>query len=225
MKTCSKCGDEKSINEFSKGNDKDGLSYWCKKCVSECSRKYYLDRNEINPDYLKEYYQENKERFKDNQKRYQKNNPEKGNIRMRNWRKNNPNRAKENQKNYRSLSKYKEKRNKSLKLRRLNDPVFRLNSNMSSVIRRSLKGNKNGNTWNKLVGYDTLQLKQHIEAQFKEGMAWDNYGKWHIDHRVPVSLFNITSAKSKGFKKCWALENLQPMWEKDNLKKSNKIFC
>ena len=22
---------------------------------------------------------------------------------------------------------------------------------------------------------------QHIESQFKEGMSWNNYGKWHID--------------------------------------------
>ena len=55
-------------------------------------------------------------------------------------------------------------------------------------------------------------------------MTWQNYGKWHIDHVIPKSLFNINGAKSKGFKKCWALENLQPLWADENLKKNNKLF-
>ena len=62
--------------------------------------------------------------------------------------------------------------------------------------------------------------------QFKPGMTWDNYGKngWVLDHRIPVSLFNINGIKSKGFKKCWALENLQPLWEKENISKGDKLF-
>lgn len=110
------------------------------------------------------------------------------------------------------------------KNRRRNDPVFRLNCNISTAIYQSLKGNKNGQPWEKLVGYDCKELKKYLEAQFKDGMTWDNYGKWHLDHRIPVSLFNITGIKSKGFKKCWQLSNLQPLWEKENLEKSNKLF-
>jgi len=58
------------------------------------------------------------------------------------------------------------------------------------------------------------------------GMTWEKYlkGEIHIDHIIPISLFNIISIKSKGFKKCWSLENLQPLWAKDNLKKKNKLF-
>lgn len=30
-------------------------------------------------------------------------------------------------------------------------------------------------------------LRAHIEAQFVEGMTWDNYGKgWHIDHKKTI---------------------------------------
>lgn len=88
------------------------------------------------------------------------------------------------------------------------------------------KRRKDGLFWEKIVGYDTQELKEHLENQFKDGMTWDNYGRngWHIDHKIPISLFVITSAKCKGFKKCWGLENLQPLWEKENISKSNHLF-
>jgi hypothetical protein len=35
LKICTKCKKPKSINEFYKGNDKDGFTYWCKKCHNE----------------------------------------------------------------------------------------------------------------------------------------------------------------------------------------------
>ena len=36
----------------------------------------------------------------------------------------------------------------------------------------------------------TSQLKEHIEKQFVDGMSWDNWGEWHIDHIKPVSKFD-----------------------------------
>ena len=35
-------------------------------------------------------------------------------------------------------------------------------------------------------GCDMATFRAHLESQFKEGMLWDNYGDWHIDHRVPL---------------------------------------
>ena len=89
---------------------------------------------------------------------------------------------------------------------------------------KSLKRQKNGYHWERLVNYTRNDLIYHIEKQFKDGMTWENYGKWHIDHRIPISIFNINGIKSKGFKEAWKLENLQPMWEKENLEKHNKLF-
>jgi len=53
-------------------------------------------------------------------------------------------------------------------------------------------------------------------------MTWANYGEWHIDHKRPISSFNIVSVDCKEFGECWALENLQPLWADENLRKSNK---
>jgi len=52
-------------------------------------------------------------------------------------------------------------------------------------------------------------------------MTWDNYGTWHIDHIRPDSWFHYDSVNHEDFKKSWMLDNLQPLWAKDNLMKSN----
>src|SRR5882672_6840732 len=40
-----------------------------------------------------------------------------------------------------------------------------------------------------LLGYTKVELYAHLEAQFREGMSWLNYGKggWEVDHIRPVA--------------------------------------
>ncbi len=66
-------------------------------------------------------------------------------------------------------------------------------------------------------------LIAHLESLFQPSMTWENYGKWHIDHKRPIASFNFTSYEDPEFKECWALNNLQPMWAKENMSKGNKI--
>lgn len=40
-KICTKCKNEKPLNQFCKGNDKDDLNYQCKKCQHEFYKIYY----------------------------------------------------------------------------------------------------------------------------------------------------------------------------------------
>lgn len=98
-----------------------------------------------------------------------------------------------------------------------------LNCCIRAVVAFSIKGNKNGRSWEKLVGYSLEDLRRHIEKHFSPGMSWNNYGKWHIDHIIPKSAFNFLYPEDIDFEKCWALKNLQPLWAKDNLSKHNKL--
>jgi hypothetical protein len=100
----------------------------------------------------------------------------------------------------------------------------KVNFNFSRRMRKSLNGIKESKSWETLVDYSLEELKLHLERQFTEGMSWDNYGEWHIDHIIPVSSFNIQTLDDENFKKCWSLENLQPLWAEQNIKKSNKIL-
>jgi hypothetical protein len=75
-----------------------------------------------------------------------------------------------------------------------------------------------------ILQYTPEELIIHLESQFKDAMSWDNYGEWHVDHKLPITSFNIEEMGDKEFMKCWALENLQPMWGEENIRKSNKIL-
>ena len=103
------------------------------------------------------------------------------------------------------------------------DPKFRLCRNISNAIYIALRGNKSGRHWEDLVGYSLNQLRAHLGKQLKEGMTWENYGLWHIDHRIPISVHNFTEIEHADFKRCFALKNLQPMWSEDNFKKHAKL--
>ena len=59
-----------------------------------------------------------------------------------------------------------------------------------------------------MLGFSATELKQHIESLFTEGMSWDNYGEWHIDHIKRVSEFDKNSSPSI----VNALSNLRPLW-------------
>lgn len=107
--------------------------------------------------------------------------------------------------------------------KRKTDIAYRLGKNMSRLIHHTLKNGKYGWKWEDTVGYTGQELKAHLEKRFKNGMSWDNYGKWHVDHIIPKSAFHYESYNDIDFKRCWSLTNLQPMWGKENILKKNKL--
>lgn len=106
--------------------------------------------------------------------------------------------------------------------RRRQNPMIQLSFNTSTAISISLKTNKQGH-WEDLVGYSLQQLQRHLEKQFTQGMTWKNYGEWHIDHKIPKSAFNFSKPEHIDFKRCWALSNLEPLWQTDNQLKWAKL--
>lgn len=113
---------------------------------------------------------------------------------------------------------------KNLKIKRKINHTFRLKNNVRSRLIQflnSLNIHKDNKTFD-IVGCSPELLKEHIEKQFKEGMSWDNYGLygWHIDHIIPLSL---AKTEEEVYKLCH-YTNLQPLWAKENLSKSNKIL-
>jgi hypothetical protein len=116
----------------------------------------------------------------------------------------------------------REVRNKWFKERAASDPAFALNRRVRHAVCQSLRGGKAGRSWQTLVGYSLDELRAHLEAQFTDGMSWENAGKWHVDHRRPLSSFKITGPDCPEFRAAWALENLQPLWARDNLRKGAK---
>ncbi len=138
------------------------------------------------------------------------------------------NRNKPNKRRERYLKEYAKRpgviqnRNEYFRIRSSEDPKFNLNLRMKTAVLLALGGKKAGRKWEFLVGYTLRELMSHLESLFLRGMSWDNIGEWHIDHKKPKSLFNYTCPEDNEFKKCWTLENLQPLWAEDNMKKGSK---
>jgi len=95
---------------------------------------------------------------------------------------------------------------------------------MRTSLYQSLRGIKNRRSWKSIVGYDWEDLKNHLEKKFTNGMSWKRFlkGEIHIDHIKPINSFSFSNFNDD-FKRCWSLENLQPLWKIDNLKKGRKL--
>lgn len=105
------------------------------------------------------------------------------------------------------------------KLRRQKDELFKMKDNISSLIRKSLKGYKNKTKSEDILKCSIIEFKIYIELMFKENMSWSNHGEWELDHIIPVC-----SAKTK--EELFMLNhytNFQPLWKNENRSKSGKL--
>lgn len=105
------------------------------------------------------------------------------------------------------------------------NPLLQKERNVKSAIRYGFKKNgwDVGSRLYLIIGLTFEDYKKHIESQWEEGMTWDNYGirqgQWVIDHIIPIS-----SAQDEiELLKLFHYTNARPMWQDDNVRKSNKI--
>jgi hypothetical protein len=146
----------------------------------------------------KTWYEQNKEHRKEYLKEYRENNIEKIRKTKRDYERN----------------------------RKARDPLYKLISNFRTAIYQVLKESnvvKNEHYFD-VLPYSQEELIQHLENQFTDDLTWDNYGEWHVDHIIPISSFNIQEMGDEEFIKCWSLENLQPLWGEENIRKSNSVL-
>jgi len=157
---------------------------------------------------------------------WHRNNKEKARFAVRKWRLKNLDVDKRNYKAWASKNKGKRREidRKWYKKTWESKPIFRLlklhRSRIGYILKRlNLRKRISSNS---LIGCSPKELKTHIELQFLEGMTWENHGLygWHVDHIKPLSSFDLTQTEQQ--KIAFHYTNLQPLWAKDNILKSNK---
>ncbi len=112
------------------------------------------------------------------------------------------------------------KRERSKERRQMNID-YRIKINLRGRIYKAIKRNSKSESTLVLIGCSIEELKVYLSSMFVEGMSWDNYGKWHIDHIIPCASFDLNDTEQQ--KRCFHYTNLQPLWAIDNIKKSNKL--
>ena len=75
----------------------------------------------------------------------------------------------------------------------------------------------------KYLGCSITEARLYLQKRFKKGMQWNNYGSaWHIDHIIPLAKWDLTQEEQR--MRAANILNLQPMWARDNLKKSARLL-
>lgn len=164
------------------------------------AREYYRKNKEAVKSRAKLASEEVKQRKRDRTKKWNAKNRMRYAATRRAWLKRNPER----------LAKYR--------TQAASKPIQRVTSNLRRRLREFLK--LCGKRTSAFFGCTGAQLKAHIEAQFTKGMSWENYGQWHVDHVVPCAAFDLTDPRHAAI--CFNWQNLQPLWAKDNMGKSDK---
>jgi hypothetical protein len=187
----------KPLIEFTKCKTcSNGVRNACKSCTRKYMIKYQSDNLDKITEYHKNYKLINAEKNKEYLTNY--NTKPETKLKKRKY-------YEENVQYYRDLEKT-EKRKKYRYNYNKNSHTLKWRLFLNGTLKR-LGKNKEGKTID-LLGYSALELKEHLESLFTEGMTWNNYGEWHIDHIRPVSSFN----KNTPVKVVNALNNLQPLW-------------
>ena len=148
MKTCPKCKETKSLEEFSKNNNrKDGKCFACKNCI----KRYREENKERIAERKREYYQENKDHVAECGKKYRQNNREKISQRKAEYYQNNKEKIAEHRAEYyqnnkesfkkRYYANEDERKEIRMEYKRKN-PVVIQAIELSSAVRRRAKDKK-----------------------------------------------------------------------------------
>ena len=170
-------------------------------------------------EYSRDYYKRNRKKFLKNSQKYRDNNPEK----VKDYEKNKRPKESKSKRNAQYWLENKEQLTEYHRQyqheREKVDIQYKLKRRLRSRLSKLVKGNKPYSSVDAL-GCSIVEFRKHLESLWTDGMSWDNYGKWHIDHKIPCFAFNLT--KVDDVKKCFHFSNMQPLWASDNLKKGIK---
>jgi hypothetical protein len=107
-----------------------------------------------------------------------------------------------------------------IKQKNRTDPVFKMLNKIRNGTYRAFnfaKIKKNSRSF-ELLGCSMEEFISHFNALFKEGMNWENHGKWEIDHIVPLAIIQMDELDL--VKKLCHYTNLQPLWKTDHERKT-----
>ena len=124
-------------------------------------------------------------------------------------------------KEYVQSDEYRARRSERRKALWRTNPNFRLSELLRSRLAYSLRNKSKLGSAVTLLGCSLHDAIAHIESQFEQGMSWENWGEWHVDHIRPLASFNLEDPIA--LEMACHYTNLQPLWAKENLAKGGRI--
>lgn len=207
--------------------------------IKEYKREYYQKNKEEISQKGKEHRIKNSERIKLQRKEYRRKNKEKIRLHGIEYRAKNKDSIRLAKKMYAATHRewsraqsrkhrkpYAYSRDRQLKYekgRRNTDKNYAISRNLRIRLSKALKEKCKWVSAVTDLGCSIPELRLYLEAKFKPGMTWDNYGKggWQVDHIIPLAAFNLECPLQQ-----WVAvryTNLQPLWEFENKSKGGRV--
>ena len=170
------------------------------------------------------YYEANKQKFKDSAKKWAQDNPDKRKDAVNKYARANISNKIEYMRSYRRAGKDKCEHDTSKHRCRICDAGGHLRHIVAGHVFNALKSDKSKHTI-EYLGCDIATFREHIEATFKVGMSWENYGMWQIDHIVPIKYVEDGEIPTiEEISKRLHYQNTQALWASENMAKGNKFI-
>lgn len=202
MKQCTKCEVNKDLSDFPRNKRfKSGYNSICKLCCNSINKKYRENNLESFNESRQKNYIKNLDVKRAEKRRYYASHKLEKSLYDKQYRRDNDLKIKRYKKSWEKLHK--------------DDPIFKIKRNLRRRVHHALSDNRKSNKTFELIGCNPESFKKYIESFFSEGMSWENYGKWHIDHIKPCFTFDLSIPEEQ--QKCFHYTNQRPLWAKDNL--------
>jgi hypothetical protein len=187
--------------------------------IKEKRRIRYLQNKNREIESSKKYYKKNKDKISEYSKRWSEKNKERLKILNRIWTKNNPEKVKATIQRYKIKNKEKIRETRKIYA---STPKAKLINSLRCATKRIAyySGAKKKFPTVKILGCSFKKAKEYLESKFKDGMSWENYGKWHIDHIRPLTSFDLSDENQQ--LEAGHYTNLQPLWASENIRKGAK---
>lgn len=217
VKTCSKCLQEKKLEDFRFRKDQGKHVSICRECEHARQREYDATHREQHKtymlDYNKKYYWDNKPELVEKKRAWQKENAERIKEKRRIYEKENREMIQARHRKY--LRVYDKKR-------KANDPLYKFAVQTRNLISGSFtrRGYTKRSHCYEILGCDWQTFYDHLMKTWK-----DNYGtEWngepcHIDHIIPLA----TAKTEQDIIDLCYYENLQLLKPEDNLLKNDSL--
>jgi hypothetical protein len=191
MKRCNGCDKSKLETDFCKNKRaKDGLNWTCKECVKVVTDSEEFKKKRRSRLAVKRPIRKRTQKGIETKKVYDVVYREQNSDKIRNYKKN-------------------------WEIKNKDKPEFKLKRNLRRRIHHALKGKNKSKRTMELIGCSVDFFKSHIECLFQDGMSWENYGMWHLDHIKECFRFDLSDPKQQ--EECFHYTNQRPLWATDNV--------
>ena len=195
-KVCTKCDEEKDIDEFLIEKKTGKPRSYCKNCGRIMCKDYKAKNRDKIAVYNKKYKSVNKDDISVYNHDYNKNNRQ-------------------------AIQK---RQTRTRRERKENDPNFKITTDLRSKLHTFVKFEGiRAKSMQDLISCNWLSFELWLTFQFDDDMTMENYGDyWTLDHVIPCCNFDLTDEENQ--KICFHWSNIRPIKKILNQKKTGKTI-